>query len=81
MVLGGMAAPVLVALGRERSIWSFGVFGLVIGCSGLFAASLPETRGRSMLDTMEDEEMRSQAAVASYSSTNPIAKYPDNDPV
>ncbi|KXG39745.2 hypothetical protein SORBI_3001G349100 [Sorghum bicolor] len=64
-----------------RSIWSFGVFGLVIGCSGLFAASLPETRGRSMLDTMEDEEMRSQAAVASYSSTNPIAKYPDNDPV
>jgi OCT family organic cation transporter-like MFS transporter 3 len=81
MVLGGMAAPVLVALGRERSIWSFGVFGLVIGCSGLFAASLPETRGRSMSDTVEDEEMRSQAAVASYTSTNPLAKYADNDPV
>ncbi|CAD6343397.1 unnamed protein product [Miscanthus lutarioriparius] len=81
MVLGGIAAPVLVALGRERSILSFGVFGLVIGCSGLFAASLPETRGRSMSDTMEDEEMRSQAAVASYTSTIPIAKYSDNDPV
>jgi MFS family permease len=71
MVLGGMAAPVLVALGRERSIWSFGVFGLVIGCSGLFAASLPETRWRSMSDTMEDEDMLSEAAV-------PIAKCSDS---
>ncbi|KAF8698666.1 hypothetical protein HU200_034915 [Digitaria exilis] len=38
----------------KRSIWSFGVFGLAIGCSGLFAACLPETRGKAMSDTMED---------------------------
>ncbi|OEL23574.1 Organic cation/carnitine transporter 3 [Dichanthelium oligosanthes] len=63
MVLGGVAAPVLVALGRESSIWSFGVFGIAIGCSGLFAACLPETRGKTMSDTMEEEEERSEAAV------------------
>ncbi|VAH96651.1 unnamed protein product [Triticum turgidum subsp. durum] len=41
LVLGGVAAPVLVALGRRNSFFSFGVFGLVIGCSGMFAACLP----------------------------------------
>jgi len=62
LVLGGVAAPVLVAVGRERSFWSFGVFGLCIGCLGLFAACLPETRGRSMSDTMEEEEHKQAAA-------------------
>jgi len=61
MVLGGVVAPVLVALGCERSFWSF---GLAIGCSGLFAACLPETRGRTLSDTMEEEE-RKQAAGSS----------------
>ncbi|OEL24102.1 hypothetical protein BAE44_0014878 [Dichanthelium oligosanthes] len=56
MVLGGAAAPLLVALGRERSFWSYGVFGLACGCSGIFAAFLPETRGRNMADTIEEEE-------------------------
>ncbi|TVU46732.1 hypothetical protein EJB05_06285, partial [Eragrostis curvula] len=70
MMLGGVAAPVLVALGRDRrSFLSFGVFGLVIGCSGLFAACLPETRGRSMLDTMEEEEECNEAAVAPFTDT------------
>ncbi|CAN6205746.1 unnamed protein product [Urochloa humidicola] len=64
LVLGGVAAPVLVALGRERSFYSFGVFGLCIGCLGLFAACLPETRGRSMSDTMEEEEDKQAAAAA-----------------
>uniref|UniRef100_A0A0D9X0B6 H(+)/Pi cotransporter n=1 Tax=Leersia perrieri TaxID=77586 RepID=A0A0D9X0B6_9ORYZ len=68
LVLGGVAAPMLVALGRERSFWSFGVFGLAVGCLGLFAACLPETRGRSMSDTMEEEEIK-EAAAAVLSST------------
>lgn len=63
LVLGGVAAPMLVALGREKSFWSFGVFGLVVGCFGQFAACLPETRGRNMSDTMEEEEHK-EAAVA-----------------
>uniref|UniRef100_A0A0E0I2C8 H(+)/Pi cotransporter n=1 Tax=Oryza nivara TaxID=4536 RepID=A0A0E0I2C8_ORYNI len=55
-VLGGVVAPMLVALGRERSYWSFGVFGLTVGCLGLFVTCLPETKGRRLSDTMEDEE-------------------------
>ncbi|KAF8728892.1 hypothetical protein HU200_018187 [Digitaria exilis] len=75
MVLGGVAAPVLIALGRERSsVWSFGVFGIAIGCSGLFAACLPETRGKTMSDTMEEEEERS-----SVDQSGPIiGKYADS---
>ncbi|RLN41474.1 hypothetical protein C2845_PM01G17170 [Panicum miliaceum] len=77
MVLGGVAAPALVALGRERSvIWSFGVFGLAIGGAGLFAACLPETRGRTMSDTMKEEEERNEA---SCTSTTPIAKHGGRD--
>ncbi|KAF0905070.1 hypothetical protein E2562_000875 [Oryza meyeriana var. granulata] len=67
LVLGGVAAPMLVALGREHSFWSFGVFGLAVGCLGLFAACLPETRGRSMSDTMEEEEHKEAAAVTATS--------------
>lgn len=63
LVLGGVAAPVLVALGRDSTFLSFGVFGLVIGCFGMFAACLPETRGKGMSDTMDEEEQK-EAAVA-----------------
>ncbi|KAK1679517.1 hypothetical protein QYE76_040365 [Lolium multiflorum] len=63
LVLGGVAAPVLVALGRHKSFLSFGVFGLLIGCFGMFAACLPETRGKAMSDTMDEEEQK-EAAVA-----------------
>nr|XP_020158421.1 organic cation/carnitine transporter 2-like [Aegilops tauschii subsp. strangulata] len=56
LVLGGVAAPLLVALGRRNSFFSFGVLGLVIGCSGMFAACLPETKGKAMSDTMDEED-------------------------
>ncbi|CAL9189526.1 unnamed protein product [Musa hybrid cultivar] len=62
LVLGGVFAPVLVAEGRKRSFLSFGVFGFVIGCCGLFIVSLPETRGRSICDTMEEEEVKQNAS-------------------
>ncbi|KAL6650073.1 hypothetical protein ACP70R_014297 [Stipagrostis hirtigluma subsp. patula] len=84
MVLGGVAAPVLIAFGREWSFWSFGVFGLAIGCSGLFATSLPETKGRTMSDTMEEEdeveeaEESNRAAVSSCAGTA-AAKNADSD--
>uniref|UniRef100_A0A0E0ALE7 Major facilitator superfamily (MFS) profile domain-containing protein n=1 Tax=Oryza glumipatula TaxID=40148 RepID=A0A0E0ALE7_9ORYZ len=70
LVLGGVAAPMLVALGRERSFWSFGVFGLAVGCLGLFAVCLPETRGRSMSDTMEEEEHKEVAAAIGDMDSN-----------
>ncbi|KAG0483980.1 hypothetical protein HPP92_012064 [Vanilla planifolia] len=62
LVLGGVVAPVLVAAGRRRRVLSFGVFGLVIGCCGVFTACLPETRGRGICDTMEEEECRESGA-------------------
>ncbi|TVT98255.1 hypothetical protein EJB05_56475, partial [Eragrostis curvula] len=69
------------ALGRERSsLWSFGVFGIVIGCSGLFAATcLPETRGRTMSDTMDEEEERHGINVASCTGEATKPKNGDRD--
>ncbi|KAJ4760911.1 organic cation/carnitine transporter 3 [Rhynchospora pubera] len=58
LVLGGVLAPMLVVKGREKKFWSFGVFGLLICCCGLFTVCLPETRGRSICDTMEEEEYK-----------------------
>lgn len=58
LVLGGVLAPVLVVKGREKKFWSFGVFGLAIFCCGLFTVCLPETRGRNISDTMEEEEYK-----------------------
>uniref|UniRef100_A0A0D9WX20 H(+)/Pi cotransporter n=1 Tax=Leersia perrieri TaxID=77586 RepID=A0A0D9WX20_9ORYZ len=52
-VLGGVVAPLLVAIGGYLS---FGVFGVAVGGLGMFVACLPETRGRRMSDTMEEEE-------------------------
>lgn len=74
LVLGGVVAPVLVALGRDRSFWSFGVFGLTIGCLGLFVVCLPETRGRNMSDTMDEEEHNQLYAAATYAGPD------DHDP-
>ncbi|KAJ3705100.1 hypothetical protein LUZ61_008805 [Rhynchospora tenuis] len=58
LVLGGVLAPMLVVRGREKKLWSFGVFGLVICCCGLFTVCLPETRGMSICDTMDEEEYK-----------------------
>ncbi|CAN6289225.1 unnamed protein product [Urochloa humidicola] len=81
LVLGGAAAPVLIALDRERgSSWSFAAFGVAIGCSGMFVACLPETRGRTMSDTMEEEEERNQQAVVVASCcTGAICGTTDSD--
>ncbi|XP_042443489.1 organic cation/carnitine transporter 2-like isoform X2 [Zingiber officinale] len=56
IVLGGAIAPMLVAVGRRLSFVSFGVFGVVIVFCGMATVCLPETKGRSIRDTMEEEE-------------------------
>ena len=43
-------------------ISSYVVFGLVIGCCGLFALCLPETRSRALFDTTDEEEHREKPA-------------------
>ncbi|EXB51241.1 Organic cation/carnitine transporter 3 [Morus notabilis] len=57
LVFGGVFSPVLAAAGRgSDGFVSYGVFGIVIGCFGLFVVCLPETRGRGICDTMDEEE-------------------------
>ncbi|KAK7256998.1 hypothetical protein RIF29_30652 [Crotalaria pallida] len=56
LVLGGTFSPLLVGAGRVHKFLCYGVFGLVIGCSGMFAVLLPETKGRALCDTLDEEE-------------------------
>ncbi|KAK4439530.1 Organic cation/carnitine transporter 3 [Sesamum alatum] len=62
LVLGGALGSVLVAVGRKRGLLlSYGVFGFIISICGLFVVCLPETRGRVLCDTMEEEERKNAA--------------------
>lgn len=56
LVLGGALSPVVVAAGRRNKFGCYGVFGLVIVVSGMFGVFLPETKGRELCDTMDEEE-------------------------
>ncbi|XP_054816834.1 organic cation/carnitine transporter 3-like [Prosopis cineraria] len=65
VVVGGAVSPVLVAAGRRGKFWCYGVFGLVIGLSGVFVVFLPETKGRALCDTMDEDGEGKQRAVSS----------------
>jgi len=56
LVLGGVFSPVLVAAGRKNGVLSYGVFGVTVAFCGLFVMFLPETKGSSICDTMDEEE-------------------------
>lgn len=63
--LGAASAPVLVAEGRRRTRFlSFGVFGIVVFCCGMFVIFLPETRGKDLADNMEEENLNSNSSIA-----------------
>ncbi|GLU05102.1 hypothetical protein SLE2022_222210 [Rubroshorea leprosula] len=64
LVLGGVFSPVLVAAGRTNGLWSFGVFGVAIGLCGLPVLILPETKGRTLSDTMDEEENKDKITAA-----------------
>lgn len=66
VVLGGVFGPVLVAAGRKNEFLSFGVFGLVIGICGLSVIGLPETRGVTISDTLEEQEYKERTATCSF---------------
>ncbi|KAJ4827744.1 hypothetical protein Tsubulata_041042, partial [Turnera subulata] len=70
LVFGGIFSPVLVAAARSNNgFLSYGVFGLVIGFCGLFALMLPETRGKPICDTMDEEEHR-QRSISCHGPAN-----------
>ncbi|KAL1537160.1 organic cation/carnitine transporter 3-like [Salvia divinorum] len=61
LVFGGALSPLLVSAGRNNAFLSYGVFGVAIAVCALFVVCLPETRGRLLCDTMEEEERRCDA--------------------
>ncbi|KAL0363073.1 UNVERIFIED_CONTAM: Organic cation/carnitine transporter 3 [Sesamum calycinum] len=62
LVLGGVLGSVLAAVGRKKGLLlSYGVFGVAICICGLFVVCLPETKGRVLCDTMEEEERKNAA--------------------
>lgn len=62
-VLGASISPVLISAGRNNNgLLSYGVFGVVIMLSGLFVLYLPETKGESLCDTMEEQERKDNYA-------------------
>lgn len=63
-VLGGTISPILGAAGRKNKLYSFGVFGATIGVSSLFVGCLPETKGGTFCDTIDEEEEKAQRAAA-----------------
>ncbi|PON49467.1 Major facilitator, sugar transporter-like [Parasponia andersonii] len=72
LVLGGVFSPVLAAAGRGDGFLSYGVFGIVIGCSGLFVVCLPETRGITICDTMDEEEHKDKTACGGTASCHDV---------
>lgn len=61
-VFGGTFSPLLVGAGRGNKFLCYGVFGLGIACGGVFGIFLPETKGRALCDTMDEEENKDKMA-------------------
>lgn len=66
VVFGGAFSPLLVSAagrgGHDSKFLCYGVFGLAIGCSGVFGVFLPETKEKALCDTMDEEENREKFA-------------------
>ncbi|GMG99249.1 hypothetical protein Nepgr_001089 [Nepenthes gracilis] len=56
ILLGAATSPILVAADQEKSLVQYGVLGAGIGFCGLLVIFLPETQGKAMYDTMEEQE-------------------------
>ncbi|GER37551.1 organic cation transporter-related family protein [Striga asiatica] len=76
ILLGGFLGPIVVAVAANggKGLVSYGVFGVTILTCGLFVVCLPETKGRVLCDTMDEEEetggKRNESIVSSQSTRN-----------
>uniref|UniRef100_A0A0D3CAR4 Major facilitator superfamily (MFS) profile domain-containing protein n=1 Tax=Brassica oleracea var. oleracea TaxID=109376 RepID=A0A0D3CAR4_BRAOL len=61
LVVGGACCPLIASIGRDLPSVSFAIFGVAMSGLGLFVLILPETKGSSLCDTMEEQEKRDQA--------------------
>ncbi|KAF8103105.1 hypothetical protein N665_0188s0061 [Sinapis alba] len=68
LVVGGACCPIIASVGRNVPSISFAVFGIVVSGLGFFALLLPETKGSSLCDTMEEQEQSDQALKTSHVS-------------
>ncbi|CAF1926108.1 hypothetical protein HID58_065042 [Brassica napus] len=60
LVVGGACCPLIASIGRDLPSVSFAIFGVAMSGLGLFVLILPETKGSSLCDTMEEQEKRDQ---------------------
>ncbi|XVF81036.1 hypothetical protein PTKIN_Ptkin15bG0124300 [Pterospermum kingtungense] len=65
LIFGAVFSPVLISAGRKNEFLCYGVFGLVILCSGLFVICLPETMGMPLFDTLDEQECQDNPIIVS----------------
>ncbi|XP_039162694.1 organic cation/carnitine transporter 3-like [Eucalyptus grandis] len=58
ITLGVLFDPTLISAGREVPHLTYTVFGIVIIFCGFMVLFLPETRGTTLSDTMDEQEQR-----------------------
>ncbi|CAH8252512.1 unnamed protein product [Arabidopsis lyrata] len=66
LVVGGACCPLISSIGRYIPSVSFAIFGIAMSGLGLFVLILPETKGLSLCDSMEEQEKRDQAVNTSH---------------
>ncbi|KAL6198758.1 hypothetical protein ACLB2K_028547 [Fragaria x ananassa] len=57
-ILSAVFSSMLVSVGSSSGFLSYGVFGVAIFVSGFFVAFLPDTRGGTLCDTMDEQERK-----------------------
>uniref|UniRef100_A0A2N9GNN1 Major facilitator superfamily (MFS) profile domain-containing protein n=1 Tax=Fagus sylvatica TaxID=28930 RepID=A0A2N9GNN1_FAGSY len=58
IAFGSVFDPVLTSVGWRKEFLSFGIFGLTILLCGFVVIVLPETRGKALCNTMDEQERR-----------------------
>ena len=56
IVLGSVFVPILTSGGKRNGFLSFGTFGLTILLCSFIAIILPETKGKNLCNTMDEQE-------------------------
>ncbi|KAK0591853.1 hypothetical protein LWI29_009227 [Acer saccharum] len=58
ITFGAVLGALLNSFGMKNPYLSYAVFGLIIICCGFFVLILPETKGISLCDTMDEQEKK-----------------------
>ena len=58
IAFGSVFDPILTSVGWRKEFLSFGIFGLTILLCGFVVIVLPETRGKALCNTMDEQERK-----------------------